>query len=283
MYRESPAVLGDCYKRYGTEFPIRFDFLDTFDGGNLSVQVHPGEDYIRKHFGESFAQQEAYYILDTKENAVVNLGFQENIDPGKFRSALERSERENVPVDIPEFVQQHPASKHDFFLIPEGTVHGSGINNLVLEVSTTPYIFTFKMYDWLRMDLDGNPRDLNIGRAFENLCFDRKGKIIKEEYISGPVLLDQGSNWKKYHLPSHPLHLYDVYRYHFAGTIVIETLNKCHVLSLVEGESIGVVTSGGILMNFHYAETFVVPAAAGKYCVTSLSGSDAMLVVAFMR
>ncbi|MEE4176278.1 MAG: hypothetical protein V2I46_02090, partial [Bacteroides sp.] len=54
MFREGLNVLGDAFERFGTEFPIRFDFLDTFDGGNLSVQVHPTENYTLKHFNEKF-------------------------------------------------------------------------------------------------------------------------------------------------------------------------------------------------------------------------------------
>ncbi len=283
MFTEAARVLGDCHERFGNEFPIRFDFLDTFDGGNLSVQCHPQEEYIQNKFGENITQQEAYYILDTKDNALVNLGFIENIDSEHFKKNLEKSAKEKTLVDIPKFVQQHIAAKHDFFLIPEGTVHGSGCNNLVLEISTTPYIFTFKMYDWLRMDLDGNPRDLNIGRAMENLDFSRKGEIIARDFISKPVLLAEGPGWKKFHLPTHPLHYYDVWRYHILTSAYIETNNKCHVLNLVEGDDITVETLNGMSMKFSYAETFAIPAAAGSYRVSSLSGKEVMLVIAFIK
>ena len=283
MFLENKNVLGKHAGLFGYEFPIRFDFLDTFDGGNLSIQCHPTLPYIRKHFGETITQDETYYILDCKEDAQVYLGFQESIDPATFRQVLENSKAQKQEVAINEYVQAHAAAKHDLFLIPNGTVHSAGVNNLVLEISATPYIFTFKMYDWLRLDLNGEPRAINIEHAFNNLNFERKGSTVTKELISKQVVIEQGNDWQLVHCPTHPAHFYDVHRIEFTTRFTVDTNNTCHILMLVEGSSVSVETADGVITYFNYAETFVIPAAANQYTLINNGGGVAKVVKAFCK
>lgn len=283
MFQASESVLGACAPRFGHEFPVRFDFLDTYDGGNLSVQVHPSPDFIKENFGETYTQDETYYILDCEPGARVYLGFQDDIDPAAFRQALEDSFQRAEPMDVDRYVNSEEAEKHGLYLIPNGTIHCSGINSLVLEISATPYIFTFKMYDWMRLDLDGRPRPLNIDRAMANLKFDRKGDRIRREFIAHPRTITSGDDWQIVHLPTHEQHFYDVHRLEFDTHIDVNTDGSFHVMSLVEGSSVLLETPDGMRQRFNYAETFVVPAAAGRYRLINEGDGRAKVVKAFMK
>jgi mannose-6-phosphate isomerase class I len=282
MVQAGEAVLGEAFARFGTEFPIRFDWLDTVRGGNLSLQVHPSTDYIRAQFGERFTQDETYYLLHAEPEATVYLGFQDDIDPLEFRTTLEHSLETGAAVDVERFVQQHPARTGDLFLIPNGTVHCSGAGSLVLEISATPYIFTFKLYDWVRLDLEGKPRPLNLERGFDNLDFSRRGEVVQRELISQPRVLESGTGWRVVHLPTHPEHFYDVQRLEFSVPMSLSTEDQCHVMAVVAGAGV-TVTVGGTSSRFAFAETFVVPAAAGRYTLTPHGEAEVQVVRAFVK
>lgn len=184
-------LLGEpVYGRFGDEFPIRFDFLDTMDGGNLSLQVHPLTEYIQEKFGVHYAQDESYYLLDAKEDAMVYLGLKENIDAESMIADLNKAQITGE-LDVEKYVGCYPVKKHDHVLIPAGTIHCSGKNSMVLEISATPYIFTFKLWDWERLGLDGRPRPINIEHGANVIQWNRTESRVRNE------LLDQVKKQEK--------------------------------------------------------------------------------------
>ena len=177
-------LLGErVYGRYGAEFPIRFDFLDTMGGGNLSLQVHPLTEYIQDTFGMHYTQDESYYFLDADEDTYVYLGLKENVDREKMADDLRKAEKGEIAFPAEEYVNKIPVKKHDHVLIPAGTIHCSGKNTMVLEISATPYIFTFKLWDWGRVGLDGIPRPVHIEHGLKNIQWDRTTSWVEENLI----------------------------------------------------------------------------------------------------
>jgi mannose-6-phosphate isomerase class I len=255
--------------RFGAEFPIRFDFLDTVGGGNLSLQVHPLTSYIREHFGMDYTQDESYYMLDAEEDAEVYLGLKEGIDRDAMIRDLERAQDANFDFPAEQYVNRFPARKHDHFLIPAGTIHCSGRNSMVLEISATPYIFTFKLWDWGRLGLDGRARPIHLNHGVENIQWDRTTEWVRHSLIDQVVPVASGDGWREERTGLHELEFIETRRHWFTKAVPHDTRGTVHVLNLVEGKQVVVESPEGAFDPFHvnYAETFIVPAAVGPYTV----------------
>lgn len=257
------------YARFGAEFPIRFDFLDTMDGQNLSLQVHPLTEYIKSHFGMTYTQDESYYILDCKEDGGVFLGLKENIDPQAMIAELERAQKGECTFQAERYVNFFKAKKHDHFLIPAGTIHCSSADCMVLEVSSTPYIFTFKLWDWDRLGLDGLPRPIHIEDGKKNIQWDRTTPWVKKHLINHFELIEKNNDFTEVKTGLHELE--------FIETRIItskkKTLHYSHdgvlMLNLVEGTSAVIESPANAFEPFvvHYVETVVIPACVGPFTI----------------
>lgn len=262
-------LLGEkTFSRFGAEFPIRFDFLDTMGGQNLSLQVHPTTEYIREHFGMPYTQDESYYILDAGEDGGVFLGLREGVDPDELIRALEDAQSTNV-FDAERYVNFFPAKKHDHFLIPAGTVHCSSKNCMVLEVSATPYIFTFKLWDWDRVDLNGIPRPIHIEDGKRVIRYDRTTEWVKQNLVNRFETLRQGQDYREVKTGLHELEFIETHVFESENTIPLSANGEVSMLNLVEGEAAVVESPDGEFAPFtvHYAETFILPASLGGVTV----------------
>lgn len=266
----SRQILGEAVEaRFGKDFPIRFDFLDTVGGGNLSLQVHPTLHYAFHHFGIHYTQDESYYLLDATEQSTVYLGLKRGVRPQEMIGDLERARDENRPFDTERYVNRFPARKHDHFLIPAGTVHCSGAGSMVLEISATPNLFTFKLWDWQRLGLDGKPRPINIERGRQVIDWSRDTDYVEANLHNRFELLASGDGWREEKTGLHPNEFIETRRHWFSVPVRHRTGGSVNVLNLVEGEEAVVSSPAGAFAPFvvHYAETFIIPAAVDEYCI----------------
>lgn len=286
---KTKALLGEPVEsRFGKEFPIRFDFLDTFGGGNLSLQVHPTTQFIREQFGMQYTQDESYYMIDANPNAVVYLGLKNGIDKDAMMTDLEKAEKGELVFEAEKYVNKIPAKKHDHFLIPGGTVHCSGPEGLVLEISSTPNLFTFKLWDWERLGLDGKPRPINVDRGRQVIDWKRDTDYTFKNLVNAFSIVAQGDGWKEEKTGLHPNEFIETRRHSFTKPVHHSTNNSVNVLNLIEGEEAIVESPTNAFEPFviHYAETFIIPAQLGEYTISPFGkseGQECMTIKAYIR
>jgi len=270
VHQQPDALLGTrILSEFGAEFPIRFDFLDTVEGGNLSLQVHPLKSYIRQQFAMPYTQDESYYMLDAGADATVFLGLREGVSKEAMAADLRAAQSGGHAFPAEQYVNVWPARKHSHFLIPAGTVHCSGRNSLVLEISATPYIFTFKLWDWGRLGLNGQPRPIHINHGLNNIQWNRTTEWVREHLIDQEETVAEGPGWREERTGLHSLEFIETRRHWFTGPVNHDTRDTLNVLNLVEGDEAIVESPTGAFapMTVHYAETFIVPAAVGPYTI----------------
>lgn len=156
VLKEHPEYLGSHPRTEG-ELPILIKFIDAKE--NLSVQVHPDDDYARKYENGSLGKSEMWYVLEATKGAKLTYGLHHDTD----RETLRRSIEEGT---VEKYLQKIPVKKDDLFYIHAGTIHAIGAGTLIAEIQESSNL-TYRLYDYDRVDKDGKKRELHIDKALE--------------------------------------------------------------------------------------------------------------------
>jgi hypothetical protein len=289
VFRHARTLLGEAvHARFGVEFPIRFDLLDTMGGGNLALQVDPSTEYIQDRFGMHFTQDGSYYLLDAAEGARVYLGLREGIDREAMLRDLRRAQEGGFRFPDELYVNSWPAKRHDHFLIPAGTVHCAGKDCMVLEIGAAPYAFGFELWGWDRPGPGGRPRPVHVDHGAASIQWERTTAWVEQQLVNQFGLVGAGDGWREERTGLHEREFIETRRHWFTEAVPHDTGGAVNVLNLVAGEEVLVESASGAFEPFavHHAETFVVPASVGAYTIRPhgpAAGSECGTIKAFVR
>lgn len=278
-------LLGEkVFGKYGSDFPIRFDFLDTVNGENLSLQVHPDIDYAYRKFGAKYTQDESYYIFHAQENSSVYLGVKEGVSEKDLLYNLEKAQYTNKFQDEL-FINRFKVKLHDHISIPPGTIHSSGKDTVVLEISSTPNRFTFKLWDWDRLDLDGKPRPISLhhGKNVINYSYDEN--YVRENYFNNIKVIKQEEGYIEEKTGLHISQNIETRRLTFSKEINQSTNQSVNMLNLVEGSAIVIKSMDNEFEDFmiFYGETFIIPERINNYKLKPVKDENVKVIKAYIR
>ncbi|HKJ78521.1 MAG TPA: type I phosphomannose isomerase catalytic subunit [Prolixibacteraceae bacterium] len=159
-------LVGDkVYEKYGIEFPLLIKFIDA--NADLSIQVHPNDELSKKRHG-AYGKTEMWYVVNTENGALINSGFNQEVNREKYLNHLENGKLTNL-------LHYDKAQPGDVFFIPAGRVHAIGKGTLVAEIQQTSDV-TYRIYDYGRKDNEGKERELHTDLALDAIDFSYKNE-----------------------------------------------------------------------------------------------------------
>lgn len=281
VHKEGVALMSEkCVKKYQGYFPIRFNWDDSYHStGNMSIQCHSGGEFNVKNYNEFGRQDESYYVVVTGQDAKTFIGFRDDADIPAFFREIEAADTEHKPCDYLKYVSYEESKPGLQVMLPAGTIHSSGRNQVILEIgSLTIGSYTYKMYDYLRLDFDGKQRPIHTHLGELNVRQDRRHSVIHDpdspEYIVQQPRLDkEGEGWKEFILGENPQMYISLRRLEFEKTCEQDTKGeKFHVLTLVDGDHVRIrsVEHPERYFDLDFMEIACVPASMGKYVIENL-------------
>ncbi len=156
LLRVQPTLLGKKYAHLG-ELPILIKLIDAKK--DLSVQVHPNDEYAKNHEQGERGKTEMWYVLEADSDANLVYGFNHDMSKENLRQSLENG-------TVSRYLQKIPAQTDEVYYIPAGLVHALGAGVVVAEIQESSDL-TYRLYDYDRLDKDGKKRELHIDKAID--------------------------------------------------------------------------------------------------------------------
>lgn len=235
-------------------FPLLIKFIDARD--KLSIQVHPDEEYANKKH-DKHGKNEMWYIMEADENANLLVGLKEGVDKNKLKEAIENKK------NIEDMFNYFDVKKGDAFYIPNGCIHAIMGNSLIAEIQT-PSDVTYRLYDWNRVDKNGNSRELHIEDSFNVIkdidAFQLKSKkenIIKKDNIEINNIFSN--------------EYFTTEEYVIKDKYTSKTNNKTFEIILVM-EGSGTIASNENTVELEAGKTVLLPAYLGEYSINTEKG-----------
>lgn len=235
-------------------FPLLIKFIDARD--KLSIQVHPDEEYANKKH-DKHGKNEMWYIMEADENAKLLVGLKEGVDKNKLKEAIENKK------NIEDMFNYFDVKKGDAFYIPNGCIHAIMGNSLIAEIQT-PSDVTYRLYDWNRVDKNGNSRELHIEDSFNVIkdidAFQLKSK--KENIIKKGNIEINNIFSNEY---------FTTEEYVIKDKYTSKTNNKTFEIILVM-EGSGTIASNENTVELEAGKTVLLPAYLGEYSINTEKG-----------
>ncbi|AQP48101.1 hypothetical protein BW730_11975 [Tessaracoccus aquimaris] len=263
-----------------------------FERSSMPIHDHPSTDYVREHFNEPLGRYETYYIIESYKGSSTWMGYKEDADLEEWERLCRASENQ---VEIPnwqDYVSRWDTNVGDLFLIPPGTTHGHGGNQMILELDTGPSVagteYSFFTYDFARPTWDdetktmtGKPMKMHTKHSFDNHRFIRENRV-RSHHRARPITVDGDGKFRKDQytsLPEMPFHIERVFMEHEA---VNDTEGRfMHIATLAEGKRVTVrsVANPDWSTTIDRFQSCIIPAGMGEHVYVNEDGSHALVVI----
>lgn len=262
----------------------------------MPVHDHPSTAYVKEHFNEPLGRYETYYIVESYKGSATLMGYKESADLEEWERLCRESENKKVIPNWQDYVAKWDTNVGDLFLIPPGTSHGHGGNQMILEMDTGPSVagteYSFFTYDFARHTWDDEtktmtapPMKMHLKHSFDNQKWVRENRV-QAYHRARPITVDGNGKFRKDRyttLPEQPFH---IERLFFEHRVENDTEGKyMQIVTLTEGSRVTIRS----LEHPEYSTTIerlqacILPAGLGKHEYINEDGTHAMVVLIRMK